>query len=64
MPYRAVYKVLPGLLKLYKEVIWLPKNFTPEEIADDSKWYPFFTNYIGALNSTYLLVSVTSGYTR
>ena len=37
LPYRAVYKVLPGFLKLYKEVIQLPKNCTLEEITNDPK---------------------------
>ena len=57
-----MYKVLSGLLKLYKEVVWLPKNVTPEEITKDPKWYPFFTNYIGALNSTYLPIFIKGGY--
>jgi len=61
---RAIYKVLPGLLKLHKEVVRLPKNFTLEEIANDPKRYPFFADSIRALNSTYLPVSITGGYIR
>ena len=62
LPYRAVYKVLPSLLKLYKKVIRLPKNVTPEEIIDNPKQYPFFANYIRALNGTYFPISVKGGY--
>ena len=53
-----VYKVLPGLVQLHKEVIKLPPNYTLDEIIDDPKYYPFFTNYIKALNSTHLLVLI------
>jgi len=59
-----VYEVLPSLLKLYKEVVRLPRNFTLEEIADNPKQYPFFANYIGALNGTYLPISIAGGYIR
>ena len=64
LPYRAVYEVLPGLLKLYKEVVRLPKNSTLEEITNNPKQYPFFADCIGALNGTYLLISIPGGYTR
>ena len=64
LPYRAVYEVLSSLLKLYKEVVQLPKNLTLEEIANNPKQYPFFADYIRALNSTYLPVSVVGGYIR
>jgi hypothetical protein len=61
---RAVYEVLPGLLKLHKEVVRLPQNFTPEEIADDPKRYPFFADCIGALDGTHLPVFIRGGYIR
>jgi len=64
LPYRAVYEVLPGLLKLYKEVVRLPKNVTLEEIAEDPKRYPFFADCIGALDGTYLPISIKGGYTK
>jgi len=59
-----VYKVLPSLLKLYKEVVQLPRNFTLEEIANNPKQYPFFADCIRALNGTYLPISVAGGYIR
>ena len=57
-----MYKVLSSLLKLYKEVIQLPKNVTLEEIIDNPKQYPFFINCIGALDSTYFPISIKGGY--
>lgn len=48
---------------MYKEVIWLPKNITLEEIIDDPKRYPFFTDCIGALDGTHFPISVKGGYT-
>ena len=57
-----MYAVLPGLLKLYKEVVKLPKNQTPDNIVDDPKRYPFFADCIGALDGTHLPVSIKGGY--
>ena len=58
-----MYEVLPGLLKLHKEVVQLSKNITLEEIIDDPKQYPFFANCIGALNGTHFPISIKGGYT-
>ena len=57
-----MYAVLPGLLKLHKEVVKLPKNQTPDNIVDDPKRYPFFADCIGALDGTHLPVSIKGGY--
>jgi hypothetical protein len=63
LPYRAVHEVLPGLLKLHKEVVELPQNVTLDEIAEDPKRYPFFGDCIGALDGTHLPVSI-KGYKK
>ena len=59
-----MYKVLPSLLKLYKEVVRLPINSTPEEITNNPKRYPFFADCIRALDGTHLPISVPGGYIR
>jgi len=62
--YKAVYKVLCGLVQLHKKVVKLPLNYTLDKVADDPKRYPFFADCIGALNSTHLPVSIKGGYKR
>jgi hypothetical protein len=49
---------------LYKEVIQLLKNITLEEITENPKQYPFFADCIGALDSTYLPISIIGGYIK
>jgi len=49
---------------LYKELINLLKNTILNEIVDNLKQYPFFANYIKALNSIYLLIVIKGGYKK
>lgn len=62
--YEVVYEVLPGLLKLHKEIVKPPPNQTPEEILVDPKRHPYFADCIGALDGMHLPVFVEGGYVR
>jgi hypothetical protein len=58
---RVVYEVLPGLLKLHREIVKPPPNQTPEEILADPKCHPYFADCIGALDGTHLPIFVKGG---
>jgi hypothetical protein len=49
---------------LYKELVNLPKNTILDKIVDNLKRYPFFADYIRALNGTYLLIAIKGGYKK
>jgi hypothetical protein len=59
----AVHDVIPGILQLYNEVVVLPPNETPKEIADEPK-RDALQDCIGAIDGTHLLVSIRSGEYR
>ncbi|KAK5772816.1 hypothetical protein PVK06_049113 [Gossypium arboreum] len=50
--------VLRAILKLYKPVIRLPYESTPNEIRNNPMFYPYFKDCIGALDGTHVLVSI------
>ena len=56
--------LLPGLLKLHREIVKLPPNQTPEEILADPKSHPYFADCIGALDGMHLPIFVKGGYVR
>jgi hypothetical protein len=56
--------VFSRLIKLYKELINLPKNTILDNIIDNLKQYLFFANCIRALNSIYLPIIIKGGYKR
>ncbi|XP_040941382.1 uncharacterized protein [Gossypium hirsutum] len=50
--------VLRAILKLYKPVIRLPYESTPNEIRNNPIFYPYFKDCIGALGGTHVLASI------
>ncbi|KAK5793609.1 hypothetical protein PVK06_034761 [Gossypium arboreum] len=50
--------VLRAILKLYKLVIRLLDESTPSEIRNNPRFYPYFKDYIGALDGTHVRASV------
>ncbi|KAK5793591.1 hypothetical protein PVK06_034743 [Gossypium arboreum] len=50
--------VLRAILKLYKVVIRLPDESTPSEIRNNPRFYPYFKNFIRALDGTHVRASV------
>ena len=59
-----MYEVLPGLLKLHREIVKPPLNQTPEEILADPKRHPYFADCIRALDGTHLPIFVKGGYVK
>ncbi|KAK5846004.1 protein ALP1-like [Gossypium arboreum] len=50
--------VLKAILKLYKLAIRLPDEPTPSEIRNNTRFYPYFKDCIGALDGTHFRASV------
>jgi hypothetical protein len=54
----AFTETLDALCILHKEFVKLPSGETPEIIRDSPKFYPMFKDAIGALDGTYIPISV------
>ncbi|XP_039019765.1 putative nuclease HARBI1 [Hibiscus syriacus] len=50
--------VLKAILKLYQLAIRLPDESTPLEIRNNSRFYPYFKDCVGALDGTHIRASV------
>ncbi|XP_039039746.1 protein ALP1-like [Hibiscus syriacus] len=50
--------VLRAIMKLYKLAIRLPDESTPPEIINNSRFYPYFKDCVGALDGTHIRASV------
>ncbi|KAE8696335.1 hypothetical protein F3Y22_tig00110674pilonHSYRG00020 [Hibiscus syriacus] len=50
--------VLRAILKLYQLAIRLPDESTPLEIRNNSRFYPYFIDCVGALDGTHIRASV------
>jgi hypothetical protein len=56
----VVYKVIPGLLQLYNEIVVLPPNKALYEILELFK-YNTLLDYISVINSIHLPVVIKGG---
>jgi DDE superfamily endonuclease len=60
---KCFYEVLEALVILHREVVKLPTETTPvaARITDDPKYWPYFTDCLGALDGTHIPVHVPIG---
>ena len=58
--YSHFYKVLNALIVMYPHFVTLPSINTPlaSRILDDTKYFPYFNNYLSALDSTHIPIHV------
>lgn len=55
--YLVFHKMLAAVLILYQKIVFIPNNskLIESRIADNTKYFLYFENCLGALNSTHLL---------
>ncbi|GAV59733.1 LOW QUALITY PROTEIN: DDE_4 domain-containing protein, partial [Cephalotus follicularis] len=46
--------VLKSVLKLYKYIIRAPNDSTPPKIINSRRFFPYFEDYVGAMNGTHV----------